>query len=151
MKYVRIVLLIAIVCVTAFIWSNSLKSKAESTEQSDEVAGWIELLLTNNGTQPLTATDVWILQNLRKIAHFLEFMGLSMLLSAYKLTFPKKEKLGVLLYAPAVAAVDEIIQIFSGRGPAVSDVLLDCCGAATGMAVVLLMAATIGIIKNRNR
>ena len=151
MKYVRIILLIAIICATVFIWSNSLKSKTESTEQSDKVAGWIELILTSNGTQPLTETGAWILKNLRKIAHFLEFMGLSMLISAYKLTFPWKEKFDVFLYPPAVATVDEIIQIFSDRGPAVADVLLDCCGAATGMAFVLLMAAVIGTIKSRNR
>ena len=151
MKYVRVILLIAIACLTIFIWSNSLRSQAASTEQSDEVAGWIELLLTGNGTQPLTAMGAWILGNIRKIAHFVEFMGLSMLLSTYKLTFPGKEKLGVLLHAPAVATVDEIIQIFSDRGPAVSDVLLDCCGAATGMGIVLLMAAIIGTIRRRTR
>ena len=151
MKYVRIILLIAIICATVFIWSNSLMSKAGSAEQSDKVAGWIERLLTNDGMYDLTATGAWILKYLRKIAHFLEFMGLSMLLSAYKLTFPRKEKIWALLYAPAVAIVDEIIQIFSGRGPAVSDVLLDCCGAATGMVIMLLMVAAIGTLKSRNR
>ena len=151
MKYVRVILLVAIACMTVCIWSNSLKSKDESREQSDQVAGRIELLLTNNGTRPLTATGAWILKNLRKIAHFVEFMGLSMLLSAYALTFPAKEKFGVLLAAPAVAVVDEVIQIFSDRGPAVSDVLLDCCGAAVGCGIMLLMAAAIGMIKRRKR
>ena len=151
MKYVRMTLLIAIACLTVFIWSNSVKPQSESAEQSGRLAEWIEQLLTNNGTQPLTAAGAWILEKLRKIAHFAEFMGLSMLLSAYKLTFPGKEKMGVLLYAPAVAIVDETIQIFSDRGPAVSDVLLDCCGAAAGMVFVLLMAAMIGTIRRRIR
>ena len=39
----------------------------------------------------------------------------------------------------AVPSIDETIQRFSpGRGPAVADVLLDCCGAAAGVALTML-------------
>ena len=38
-----------------------------------------------------------------------------------------------------VPSIDETIQRFSpGRGPAVADVLLDCCGAAAGVALTML-------------
>lgn len=43
------------------------------------------------------------------------------------------------LLSVAVPSIDETIQRFSpGRGPAVADVLLDCCGAAAGVALTML-------------
>ncbi|MEG1550746.1 MAG: VanZ family protein, partial [Oscillospiraceae bacterium] len=51
----------------------------------------------------------------------------------------------------AIAVVDEAIQIFSGRGPAVQDVILDFCGALVGVLLVLLIGFIIASLKGRKK
>ena len=54
-----------------------------------------------------------------------------------------------LLFGLSVGAIDEFLQIFSGRGSAVSDVLLDFLGYLSGAAVLALAALLISYLKKR--
>ncbi len=80
---------------------------------------------------------------IRKIAHFCEFGLLGMLTAAFMNALGKGKKwlwwviptVFCLLYAIS----DEVHQIFTERGPAVKDVLVDFSGSITGIAVMHLL------------
>jgi len=56
-----------------------------------------------------------------------------------------------VLFGTLLAAVtDEFIQSFTGRGSSVRDVVLDFCGALTGMLLTFLLAELIRSLK-RNK
>lgn len=125
-KILRIILLVIVVLTLAFIFSNSIKTRDDSSEQSSRfrmlVQPFFELFLGKGNV-----TDHFI----RKFAHFSEFALLGLELS---LLF---KRFGLLpFFAMLVTALtDETIQIFSGRGSMVSDVWLDYAGAVTGFAI----------------
>lgn len=81
-------------------------------------------------------------KDVRKYAHFAEFALLGILVSIYgllrsKLTFQKL--MNILSFGLFIAVADESIQILSGRGPLVKDVLLDMAGYGSGTAVSLVI------------
>ena len=137
LKAIKIILIVLIVLTIAFIWSNSIRSRAESEAQSSAVKEVVEDILTCGGSKPASAGDEWILENIRKLAHFAEHFVLSVFLSTYALIFIRtiRAKMIIVLLSVPVAAIDETIQIFSNRGAALSDVLLDISGAALGFGV----------------
>ena len=80
----------------------------------------------------------------RKIAHFTEYFVLGLELELYL----KRKWLLAAGVGFVVAFMDETIQMFSGRGPLISDVWLDFFGCITAVAVV---GCVMWIIKKRNR
>ena len=90
----------------------------------------------------------------RKLAHFLEYALLGFLSAALLLYLNHRVLRGrgwlwatwvaPPLFCLVYAISDEIHQIFSGRGPAVKDVLIDLAGAIAGC---LLMHAIVGVAK----
>lgn len=75
---------------------------------------------------------------IRKLAHFLEFAVLGMVL--FILISKKAAKcIKAFAFSAAAACVDETIQIFSHRGNSIKDVALDCCGAAFGIFAIWLI------------
>lgn len=117
----------------AFIWGNSLLPKEASSGLSSAVEEWLLRLL---GIESLPF-------DIRKAAHFLEFAALGAMVA---LAFPIKEKLRPatvfcrIAIGLFVAVADESVQIFSGRGAMVSDILLDYSGyiAAFSLALIFL-------------
>ena len=143
------VLALLLVC---FIFSNSLQSRSKSIEQSRAVMAFLKPLLDPRGS----ISDSTFHHYLRKAAHFAEFAALGFSLMGLSECLPWKDKkkqrlLMPLLVSLLVAATDEIIQIFSPlRGPGVKDVLLDFCGAAFGVACMLVLLLIIRRLKIRN-
>lgn len=86
---------------------------------------------------------------LRKTAHFCIYGTLGALLLLYSLCFAAKPHLHALrseAVAALYAASDELHQaLVPGRGPAVTDVLLDSAGALFG---ILCIAAFLCAVKN---
>ena len=126
-----------------FIWSNSLWSIEDSSNQSS----FITSLLLNI----FRDADFGTLQHIiRKCAHFTEFaalgafsLGLTYTVCRRDLSFTWSATAFPVLGCLLVASTDETIQIYSGRGNSVSDVLLDFSGSLTAMCVfyiVLLIA-----------
>ena len=82
----------------------------------------------------------------RKLAHFSEFAALGVLSAAFLFHMDSRRralrgwwKVGISAgFCLAYAASDEIHQIFSGRGPAITDVLIDFSGSVTGIALLSL-------------
>ena len=80
----------------------------------------------------------------RKLAHFCEFGLLGCELSLM-LILRKRQTLqwyvNIAMFAFVVAALDETIQIFAGRGSSLVDVWIDFAGAVTGIVGVYILHA----------
>lgn len=123
-----------------FIWGNSLLAQEVSAAFSKLVGTVLEWLLGRPG-------DISQGQGqgtLRKIAHFTEFMSLGVLAGwlAGMVCQRKWRKVWLpVLSCLLVACADETIQLFvPGRGPGVTDVLIDLGGAVVGICLVWLCA-----------
>ena len=136
------VLALLLIC---FIFSNSVQSRSESIDQSRALMAFLKPLLDPHNR----ISDSTFHHYLRKAAHFTEFAALGFSLMGLSDCLPwkgkKKQRLLMpLLVSLLIAATDETIQFFSPlRGPGISDVLLDFCGAAFGVACMLVILLVI--------
>lgn len=126
---------VAMVAMIVLIWGNSLVPGEGSSSLSTTV---MELIRSALGA--LSLPSAWVTNFLvRKTAHFTEYAILGVLTS--QALNPKGSSLrtrGMLIAAVLVLvpSLDETIQLsVEGRSGQVIDVLLDCCGAAFGVAV----------------
>lgn len=125
-KIIMILLIIAIALTVAFIFSNSMKSKEESSKESGKVGDIIAEIIP-----PDTSLGAAIQKNLRKIAHFSEFGALGIEVALYICLFVKKRVRAALVspvFSLIVGFSDETIQIFSERGHSITDVWIDVGG-----------------------
>lgn len=124
-----------LILLLAFIWGNSLLP----AKISAAISGWIwELLGDFAGGDTMLDGAVGD-GPLRKAAHFIEFVGLGMVL-LWMMILTGQHRVFALAGGFAVACIDETIQIFvPGRGPAIGDVLLDSSGVLTGLLLFLLI------------
>ena len=122
-----------IAVLLCFIWGNSLLPGEISGRISDWVKELLSFLLPSEVPGVTTGGGL-----LRKIAHFSEFAALGFCL-CWRFGMLEKRKIMALVYGFGAACVDETIQIFvPDRGPSPKDVAIDTCGAAVGMALLLL-------------
>ena len=134
-----------IFCITllvlnvAFIWGNSLLPKEMSSAFSRFVGRIVSFFIPDSVTVE-SGEGHGIL---RKIAHFLEFCSLGVLLSWLIRMKQDRNALSVIMpfvCGVAVAAVDETIQLFiPGRGPHIRDVGIDSAGVLLGILLVWLL------------
>ena len=137
-----LILMALIICTIAFIWSNSLQNPDESMRRSDVAEKVIRPIVLALPVKQWHSEDM-VTFITRKLGHFTEYfllgaelMLLALLLRpAFRLRF-----IWLLLFAGAIAAMDESLQLTSGRGAAVSDVLLDIFGALAGLMMMALAA-----------
>ena len=150
----RIILLVGIFGTLLFTFTQSMLPPEESSAVSDEVCGIIETIIP-----PDTEVGEFVHDNVRKIAHFTEYLILGIFTSLYvsifmpKLDSKPRERVRFVIYsfisAPIVALFDETIQIFSGRGPAVADVWLDTLGFFSSAAIIYTAFYTVAFILKR--
>ena len=136
-KVLHIIFSVASLLCVAFIWSNSLKDASASGSDSGRVLAWLNGVLESVGIYPFLTSHI-----VRKAAHFSEFALLGALLASTCLT--ARRRINPWFVASpaslAVACADELLQLLSpGRACQVSDMLLDFCGAVTGIALVYLI------------
>ena len=134
----RLLLRLVLIATLCFIWSNSMVGKEGSASLSRTVTAWL-----NGIGIPVTEHFV------RKSAHFCEFglLGCELILLFRLRSGVRFQDLCNAAFAALLSAVtDETIQIFSGRGSQVQDVVLDFSGALTG---ILLMSFIIQLIEKR--
>lgn len=116
---------------TAFIFFSSMKSSAESSNESGFFAQFLYPIFGE-------MADLVV----RKFAHFAEFFILSSFVAVFSLKLFKYIKVKIfgyaMFYTLLVAVCDEFIQNFTGRGSSVVDVMIDFGGAATGFIVFWL-------------
>ena len=124
-----IALMCLIIATLAFIFIQSMLSPDVSSAESGAVVNFLERFFSYD--RPLGA---FVLNNLRKIAHFAEYGVLGIEISLYICFFAcdyRRVAPYSVLFGHAVAFIDETIQIFSGRGPAILDVWIDTLGFIT--------------------
>lgn len=132
------VLLLANLC---FIWGNSLVSRSDSHDLSVGVLGFLPGFLRD-----LFPDQEQLVHIVRKLAHFTEFACLGGL-SAGLLSLFRKVNFHPVVHLFCggffVAAIDETIQIFTGRGSQLQDVWLDFAGFSAGLLAVLVVRAVV--------
>ncbi len=129
-KTVYIILFCLILC---FIWGNSMLNR--------EVSGAISHFIADifGGEQGATDEGHHLV---RKLAHFTEFAALGavfLLLSGEYTQDKAKRAFSAAFVGVFVPLSDETIQIFSGRGPALTDVWIDAAGYTAGALVTVLV------------
>ena len=131
-----------IICTIAFIWSNSLQNPDESMRRSDVAEKVIRPIVLALPVKQWHSEDM-VTFITRKLGHFTEYflLGAELMLLALLLRPAFRPRfIWLLLFAGAIAAMDESLQLTSGRGAAVSDVLLDIFGSLSGLMMMALAA-----------
>lgn len=149
----QLLCLLLIGTTVLFIFYNSAQPVPASEKQSTNVA---ESIAQKQKEDFATPAD-WhtFVTYVRKAAHAIEFFVLGLELSMLFLVLRRKTRMlqavwNTLSVALTVAVADESIQILSGRGPKVRDVLLDFCGAVCAVLLVSAVYFTVrAIAKNR--
>lgn len=126
-----LVYLLLALLTTLFAWGFSALPPSDSSGQSGWLKGLVDALLGTDISETL----------LRKLAHVTEYALIGIFASLTLLQTRLKTPWAFVLWLLClfIALVDETIQIFSGRGPAIVDVWIDGAGAALGMSVVLVL------------
>lgn len=138
-KTAALILTLLLLCNLGFIWGNSLVSRAESHDLSVGVLNFMPGFVRN-----LFPSQEQLVHFVRKLAHFTEFACLGGLSAGLLALFRKVRFHPVAHLWTAgffVAAIDETIQIFTGRGPQLQDVWLDFAGFSAGLVLVLVVRA----------
>ena len=141
---VRIVLIVCYICTLLFTFYQSSLPKEESKAESDAVLEWLEPIIPSD-----TPVGEYVHTNIRQIAHFTEFFFQGLFVSVYLVIFVPsvsleiKAKLKYILFtyilSPIVPLLDETIQIFTHRGPEISDVWVDTFGFVSALSLVYIL------------
>lgn len=136
-----------IVIIVIFIWCNSATYAEPSNKHSQIVSDTIQNIVDPEENIP---SNVFV-KYIRKSAHVIEYIFLGAIIMILKLVVGKKCSIAwVFFIVLAVAVIDESIQILSDRTDSVKDILIDSCGAMTGIILaVILYNITIIVIKKK--
>lgn len=140
----KILYVLLVLLLLAFIFGNSMKSIPASTEQSDGIREYLNKIFSSLGLK-IYLSEVFV----RKTAHFLEFFTVGFVLSLSKIVFDTKKirNVHIAFLSCLVAMTDETIQYFYERGSMLLDVWLDFSSALVG----LLLFCVIYRISNRKK
>lgn len=133
--------------VMVIIFFHSAQTAEQSSVTSGSVAEKIFEFFSPDFSELDEAEKITIINNsqliVRKSAHFLVYLVLSVCCFTALCTYDLKRKL-VVLYALAISAIyavsDEVHQLFvKGRACRFTDVLIDSAGALVGILIMLLL------------
>lgn len=123
-----------------FIFSQSILSMEDSGDFSAGIMSILKPILDPHGILPEEIFHHY----LRKAAHFTEFAVLGWFFSCFTRNLGKflnREFVALTLLVPlSVAVCDEYLQYFTGRGSAVTDVVIDFCGSICSIFLVWLIS-----------
>ena len=131
-------------CLMALlIWGNSLVPGSGSGSLSLTVMEAVRGFLHGVGLPYEWVTNFVV----RKCAHFTEYMVLG-ILATHAFDFEGRRTFDVLLptavFLLLVPSIDETIQLFvPGRAGMITDVMIDACGATTGVVLRYLVRSLI--------
>ena len=137
-----IIWLMLTVAIAGLITYFSSQIAPESNDLSKSITKWImDIFVSDYSGETLRRYN----SITRKAAHFILYFLLGFSLSGVLQHQHRVPKLPtVVLIGAAFAALDEFHQHFvEGRGPQVTDVLLDTCGVLAGSLVMLGIAALV--------
>ena len=147
-KLFKIALLILIIATLAFIFVQSMIPPNKSQAESDKVGDIIGEIIP-----PDTPTGDYIQNNIRKLAHLVEFFVLGCEVALYMILYMPRIRWAALLLPSAllVALLDESIQIFSGRGPSILDVWIDFFGFFISSVIFYTVACVVIFISEKRK
>ena len=129
-----------------FIYGQSMLPPDESGEMSGLVLMFLRPIMNLFPTLDLDTFHILI----RKAAHFTEYALFSLFFTMFVRKIKWKSLLFSLPVSLIVAASDEFLQKFTGRGSSVWDVLLDFSGALFAFLIVWLLSRKFLIKENEN-
>ena len=134
----QIVFIVCILLIVELIWINSSLPVQQSRAQSGSVQQVLNWIISRLGSSVTLSVHL-----VRKFAHIVEYSLLGSVTALFVIIFFTKIRWyhiwNAFSFVLIVAVVDESIQILSGRGPLISDVLIDMGSAI--MATMLLFTA----------
>lgn len=152
----RIALLIGIFGTLLFTFTQSLLPPEESAEVSESVSEILETIIPSD-----TPVGEYVHDNVRKIAHFVEYFILGCFTSLYVVIFmPKIESeprgrirycIYSLVISPIISLFDETLQIISERGPSITDVWLDTAGFFVSSVTIYAVFFTVMYIIRKKK
>lgn len=142
---------IALGVLTLMIWGNSMRTAAQSAQQSGSVLSYLAPWLRALGLEPAGFHTL-----LRKLAHFSEYglLGALWTLELWLGAHVSKGRGAALRlgFCMLTALVDETIQLFvPGRSGEIRDVWIDSAGALVGIAVACVIASIIHQMHQKRR
>ena len=148
LQYIRIALLVLIVLTLGFIFFQSTLPPEKSMENSEAVGGVLGEIIP-----PDTPTGEFVQENVRKIAHFVEFMVLGIWTALYLALGSINLKYFSFSFAFALfaALLDETIQLFSERGPSVTDIWLDFAGFCASAVIIYTGCYIYSVIRSKKQ
>ena len=129
----RFVLPLLTILMLIFIWGNSFMDGVSSTGNSDFILDFLNSLGIGGIFETIP---------IRKVAHFSEYLILSVLFVADIFAYESFDRFYwlPLSFSLVVACIDETIQLFSlGRESSLIDVWIDFSGAVAGFIISLLI------------
>ena len=143
----KIILGVLCILMLIFIFGNSILPPDLSGKISSAVGEILARFLgTGNATQTIGGLSV------RKMGHFVEFATLGVLAVLFVFETVKGAYIrgsAVVFAGLLVPLADETIQLFSGRGSALTDVWIDVCGYMVGAALICIALFAIKKLKYR--
>ncbi len=139
--YFGILLLLA---VTAFIFSHSLASAENSSNESGKV---VDIVTEIMDSANIEVNENTIVKTVRKTAHFSEFFALGAVCYYLRYIITKHSSTGFslcLIYGILTSLIDESLQYNSaGRSPEVLDVWIDIAGFSFSLLILMFVFSII--------
>ena len=143
------VILSLILLTLVWIFVQSALPTEVSEAESDKVTEIVDKVVP----EEVSFKD-FLINNIRKIAHFLEFaaLGLEVFLLLW---YSRRLKIGFIGcgfgFGAIIAFLDESLQIISDRGAAILDVWIDLGGYASFYLLPIAAYFVFMLIKNKNK
>lgn len=134
-KNTKWLLYLLAVCLLVFIWSNSFQNQSQSVSRSNSVKQFVIEKLSYVFS-PDSKIIIFIQLYIRKCAHFIEFtlLGTVLMSILYKCKRVRLQSVyNIFSFSVIVAVIDEFVQIYTGRGPRVKDIVIDSTGSICGI------------------
>ena len=146
LNIIRGILITALIAIFVTIFGFSNQNSETSAGLSQKVTNFVVEFVPSIKNMPEKEKEQaeYIIEKvIRKIAHYSIYTLVGILLMALMSTYKIKEldRIAISMIIGVIyAATDEIHQAFvPGRGPLVTDVILDSIGVLTGICIVLLV------------
>ena len=146
LNIIRGILITALIAIFVTIFGFSNQNSETSAGLSQKVTNFVVEFVPSIKNMPekeKEQAEYRIEKIIRKIAHYSIYTLVGILLMALMTTYKIKEldRIAISMIIGVIyAATDEIHQAFvPGRGPLVTDVILDSMGVLTGIFIVILV------------
>ena len=156
LNIIRGMLITALIAIFVTIFGFSNQNAETSSGLSQKVTNFVVELIPRikNMPEPEKENVVDRVESIvRKIAHYSIYTLVGILLMSLMSTYKIKEldRIAVSLIIGVIyASTDEIHQVFvPGRGPQITDVILDSMGVLTGIFIVMLVLKIHGKCRHK--